>query len=104
MTRRLAAWVYVHRPDTGETVGFGPDDDVPGWAADLITNPAAWGAGSRWSIPAPLDPGPTDPRLTMRRPKGNASREEWADYADALGVSYAQGATRNQIRDAMGAE
>lgn len=32
------------------------------------------------------------------RPKGNASRDEWAAYADSLGVTYPEGATRDDIR------
>lgn len=34
-------------------------------------------------------------------PKGNASREAWAQYADAKGVAYSPDATRNEIRDAV---
>lgn len=39
--RRLTANVWVHRPD-GDPVMFGPGDDVPEWAAALITNPKVW--------------------------------------------------------------
>lgn len=38
---RLAT--HVHVPDdAGVFHVFGPADEVPGWAAGLITNPAAW--------------------------------------------------------------
>jgi hypothetical protein len=37
---RLAAFVHVDGPD-GPTV-LGPDDDVPNWAVELISNPKAW--------------------------------------------------------------
>ena len=38
---RLA--VFVHVADkNGEVHAFGPDDDVPAWAAKAITNPDAW--------------------------------------------------------------
>ena len=41
MAARLRAHVWVHQ-DSGEPVQFGPDDDVPAWAAEKITNPRAW--------------------------------------------------------------
>lgn len=36
------------------------------------------------------------------RPRGNASREAWADYAQSVGVEVGDDWTRNQIRDAVG--
>lgn len=36
-------------------------------------------------------------------PKGNARVEEWAEYADALGVEYEPNATRTQIQAAIAA-
>lgn len=38
---RLAT--YVHVTDDGGVIhAFGPDDEVPAWAASKITNPHAW--------------------------------------------------------------
>ena len=37
------------------------------------------------------------------QPKGNASRDEWAAYADSLGVEYAEDAKRDDIKAAVGA-
>lgn len=34
-------------------------------------------------------------------PKGNASRQEWADYADSLGVEYDEDAKREDIKAAI---
>jgi hypothetical protein len=34
-------------------------------------------------------------------PKGNASRDEWAAYADSLGVEYDEGAGREDIKSAV---
>ena len=42
MTRRLVARVTLEDPDTRQHVSFGPGEEVPGWAAALITNPLAW--------------------------------------------------------------
>lgn len=42
MADRLASTVYVRDPETGEVSAFGPDDEVPDWAAELITNESAW--------------------------------------------------------------
>jgi hypothetical protein len=59
MARRLNAFVYVPDKD-GVPVGFGPADDVPDWAAELITNPDVW---------APDDePGPTVAELPTADP------------------------------------
>lgn len=38
---RLATFVHVADSD-GVTHVFGPDDEVPAWAAQAITNPKAW--------------------------------------------------------------
>lgn len=35
------------------------------------------------------------------RPRGNASREVWAAYAESVGVAVDAGWSRNQIRDAV---
>ena len=38
---RLNTHVHVQHPERG-TVVFGPDDPVPDWAAEAITNPDVW--------------------------------------------------------------
>lgn len=38
---KLAAYVII-RDEHGRVRAFGPDDDVPAWAAAKISNPAAW--------------------------------------------------------------
>lgn len=42
MSRKLASYVYVTNPETGAAATFGPDDDLPSWAEQAITNPKAW--------------------------------------------------------------
>jgi len=39
----------------------------------------------------------------LEAPRGNASTEAWAEYADALGVEYDDGATRTEIQAAVAA-
>ena len=41
MSRRLSTFVHVHHED-GSSHVFGPDDDVPAWAAKAITNDSVW--------------------------------------------------------------
>lgn len=36
-------------------------------------------------------------------PKGNASRDAWAEYADSLGVEYEDEASRDDIKAAVAA-
>lgn len=40
-TNGLRTYVHV-RDEAGEPHVFGPEDDLPGWAKDAITNPKAW--------------------------------------------------------------
>lgn len=42
MSRKLASYVHVTNPETGAAATFGPDDDLPSWAEQAITNPKAW--------------------------------------------------------------
>lgn len=53
----------------------------------------------------PGDPGtPGDPGDGgLDKPAGNASTEAWAEYADAIGVEYDEGAGRDEIRAAVAA-
>ncbi len=40
MTKKLTRYVNVDGPEG--SVWFGPNDEVPDWAAQAITNPKAW--------------------------------------------------------------
>lgn len=72
MARRLNAFVYVPDKD-GVPVGFGPADDVPDWAAELITNPDVWVPDD---VPGPTveDPLTADP--IERLAEAGATEEE----------------------------
>lgn len=41
MAKKLATYVYV-TDEQQRPRAFGPDDEVPQWAASQITNPKAW--------------------------------------------------------------
>lgn len=47
--RKLAVTVHVTNPETGAIEVFRPGDDVPGWAANAITNPDVWAGSDRAS-------------------------------------------------------
>ncbi len=62
-TRRLRTWVHLPGP-SGEYVAFGPDDDLPQWAADqLADNPRVW----RSDDDDPEEPGTAAPSLIGHR-------------------------------------
>jgi hypothetical protein len=42
MGKRLTGHTTVTNPESGEAQTFTPDDIVPSWAEELITNPSAW--------------------------------------------------------------
>lgn len=116
MARRLVQYVWVQDPDTGAPVGFGPDDHVPGWAEELITNSEAWGEGEG-ATPAPSptasepagapDPGATpDPGDADGPPPkvgAGSGRDAWAAYADAKGFQVEAGDKRADIIAALDA-
>ncbi len=65
---RLATYVHV-MDDEGRSTVYGPDDEVPAWAASKITNPKAWAEApsvSRLTEPEPAPRAPA-PRRTARR-------------------------------------
>lgn len=73
-----------------------PDDDVAEWAeqrkADLAE--AAEAAQSDEDDDSSDD-------TTLEKPPGNASRDDWAAYADQEGIAYSDDDGRNDIRDAV---
>lgn len=69
MTRRLAAHVHVH-DEHGAAHVFGPGDDVPAWAVEAITNPAAWAPDPDPGAEPEPEAGPGDPGLAPVRPRG----------------------------------
>jgi hypothetical protein len=58
--RKLNGYVHVTSPEDGKTKIFGPDDDVPEWAAELITNPKVWETQEGVLSEEPPVPGPNE--------------------------------------------
>lgn len=93
MGRRLNTRVVVRDPDTALNVVLGPDDTVPDWALDVITNPNVWaadetadsdGAGER---PPTAGPG--------------SGRDAWVAYAKSKDVDVTDDMTRADIIAAL---
>lgn len=92
--RKLKTFVHVvERDEDGTQINaamFGPGDAVPSWAEKAITNPDVW---------ADEDPGEVADQVddSSDRPRGNASRDAWADYARSRGVDVSDDMDRAAI-------
>jgi len=84
VAKKLTSYVHVPNPDTGRTEVFGPDDDLPRWASEAITNPKAF-TGDDVEDDEP-------PRSGKGSGKG-----AWADYAEELGVAVPADASKEDI-------
>jgi len=102
MAARLAAYVYVTNPETRVVEGIGPDDEVPDWAARLITNPEAWDGDAPDLDDEPEPTEDADPEPPPRGGRGS-SAEAWRAYAAAVGVEVAPDAERDDVIDAVAA-
>lgn len=117
MARIFSECVILRSPETGEPAVFLPGSPVPGWAESLVTNPAVTvgapdevttdteesDAGAPASADQAEEDGKTEEEVSdestspVTRPYGNATKNEWADYATSLGVKIPDGATKNEI-------
>ncbi len=99
MAKTLNSTVHVHNPK-GETRVFKPGDDVPKDWAKLIDHDAAWDDDGVEEAPqrqaAPRDPGTPPPMSGM-----GSGAEVWALYAAEVDVDIPEGATRDQIVEAI---
>lgn len=97
MSGRLRSHVHV-RDATGVPHVYGPDDEIPDWAARRITNPRAW------DEPPRLDDEPADEparKSVGARPAQTASKETWASYAAAIGIELPAAVTKAEIIEAV---
>lgn len=91
MGRALRTYVHVHDED-GQTHVFGPDDEVPAWAAKRITNPAAW-EDDAGEDTGGQQAGGEQTGAPPRSGKGSG-KEAWAAYAAQHDVKLENDATR----------
>lgn len=111
---RLSANVALRDPQTDKVVVFGPDDDVPAWAAERIRNPKAWAAdasaGPEVVVTAPAKvpvgesaAGLPDNGQSAIPPKGGpgSGRDAWAAYAAVNGVTVDEDAGRDDVIAAL---
>jgi hypothetical protein len=70
---------YVHvADDEGQAHAFGPDDDLPAWAVEKITNPKAWAVPPAATAPEPA-PTPAPAKKAAPARKAPARRKAEAD-------------------------
>lgn len=87
--------IYVHV----DGVRYGPDDTISDAVAAKITNPKVW--AQREDPPPAADQTPPETVVTVddpNRPRGNASREEWATYASGKDIQVTGQMNRDDIR------
>lgn len=86
---------YVHvRDEAGENHVFGPDDTVPGWARQAITNPNVWEGADESSETSSDEP--------PRSGKGSGV-EAWLAYAESKGIDMPEDASRDDVIAAVDA-
>jgi hypothetical protein len=100
MGKRLNTWVFVD----GSWHGPG---NVPDEIADLIDNPKVWEVDPEsQEVPVrQLDDGDLIPETPVKveveqvleRPRGNASRDKWADYAKVRDIDVEDDMNRDDI-------
>lgn len=81
MARELARTVTLQDPETRRYVSFTAGEVPPSWAAELITNDAAWGDTVTAEVAQAADGGP---------PTRSASKADWKAYAISQGMDQAQ--------------
>lgn len=90
---KLNTYVHVVELEDDGAIGrsgtFGPNDELPDWAIAAITNANVW-----------ADP---PERAATDRPRGNASRETWADYAADREITVTPEMGRDEIIAAVDA-
>lgn len=78
MAKQLAHTVHVTNPESRRLETFTAGETPPAWAADLITNDAAWGDKVDAEVAEAAEEGP---------PVKSASKPDWVAYAVSQGMS-----------------
>lgn len=96
--RKLKIYVHV------DGVRYGPDDVLPAAVVKKITNPDVWAEGADDDTTPAADqtpePAGETPDVDPNRPRGNASREDWATYAADM-VEVTGQMSRDDIKAAV---
>lgn len=90
---------YVHVPDdSGEYKAFGPDDELPEWAARKMGAHCFENGEHPFSDDADGDGVPDrEPGSEPPRSGRGSSRDAWATFADEREVEIPDGASRDEI-------
>lgn len=93
---KLVSYVYVDN-DRGVSEAFGPDDEVPRWAAEKM------GAHCFEGGEHPVTGEEDESAEAGPPPKSGrgSSAEAWAKFAEAKGVTVDDAGSREQIIDAL---
>lgn len=89
--RTLAFPVVVRHPDSQEAISYVAGDTPPEWAAEQITNPAAWA----------LDDDAGEPESEDRTVSTRRRKDDLLAIADAADVTVDEHATKPQIVQAL---
>ncbi len=93
---KLGGRYAIHLHKDGELFSFLPGDEVPDWAAKQIHNPQAWEEVADEPETSEPEPEPVEPAVEPQPehtggmpPKSGAgaTRQVWADYAEAQGIT-----------------
>lgn len=118
MSKTLNTFVTVHDAD-GQAHTFAPNEKVPKWARESITNPNVWASGDSADEPEPTpeptpepalvpEPEPTPEALVIPPKAGRGSNADaWRDYAGkaaeraGLKIEFDDDAKRDDIITAL---
>lgn len=110
--RRLRNYVHVTDPETQQVKHFGPEDEVPSWAQELITNPKAWDTYDEPGIPVEGVPAPGPNQFagaTELVSLGNQSKsqlygrdkDELRTFAEDAGIDTSNLSTKQDLVEAI---
>lgn len=101
MPGKLTANVVVRHPESGSPAFLPEGSDLPDWAADLVGDHVlageATGDEPEHGSESHSEPVGDPPPIAG----AGSSKARWADYARANGVEVSDGASRDEIVDAV---
>jgi hypothetical protein len=88
---------FVHVVDGDRSAVFGPDDTVPEWAVEAITNPDVWAEPPTGAAQQPSTAGDDEMREPPRGGPGS-SAGAWREFAEAQNLDVPDGASARDIQ------